>query len=296
MPILAYNEMLSLFRAFTPVPIPLSKADNWHIHPDKIAEEAARGTGIILTSNPRNPTGEVVTNPQLSEIQDMARDKGTIIFDEFYGGYNYTTGGDGQVISAAENVIDVNDDDVIIIDGLTKRFRLPGWRVAWLVGPKAFISALGSCGSYLDGGTNVPFQQAAVPMLEPNLVRTEMRALQKHFMKKRDFVMDRLREIGFTEQQVPEATFYIWLDLSGMPASISDGLTFFEACLREKVTVVPGIFFDLNPSKRRDLAYSTCQQYVRLSYGPKMEALKRGMDGIERVVKRAKEQEAAKKN
>lgn len=56
--------------------------------------------------------------------------------------------------------------DVLIIDGLTKRFRLPGWRVAWIVGPKEFIKAIGSCGSYLDGGTNVPFQEAAVSMLE----------------------------------------------------------------------------------------------------------------------------------
>lgn len=282
---------MTLFRGFTPIPIPLSKHDGWHIHADKVKEEASRGTSIILTSNPRNPTGEVLTNPHLAEIQDMARGQGTLIMDEFYGGYNYTTGGDGSVISAAENVQDVDDDDVIIIDGLTKRFRLPGWRVAWLVGPKAFIKALGSCGSYLDGGTNVPFQQAAVPMLEPKLVRTEMAALQKHFMKKRDFVIDRLHKMGFPNQPTPEATFYIWLDVSGLPESINDGLTFFEACLSEKVTVVPGIFFDLNPAKRRDLSHSNCQQYVRLSYGPNMEALKRGMDGIERVVKKAQDAE-----
>ena len=31
---------------------------------------------------------------------------------------------------------------MLIIDGLTKRFRLPGWRVAWILGPKEFIKAL----------------------------------------------------------------------------------------------------------------------------------------------------------
>ena len=30
---------------------------------------------------------------------------------------------------------------MLIIDGLTKRFRLPGWRVAWIIGPKEFIKA-----------------------------------------------------------------------------------------------------------------------------------------------------------
>ena len=47
--------------------------------------------------------------------------------DEFYSGYFYGSGCNGAVVSAAENVVDVNSDDVLIIDGMTKRFRLPGW-------------------------------------------------------------------------------------------------------------------------------------------------------------------------
>jgi aspartate/methionine/tyrosine aminotransferase len=91
---------------------------------------------VILTSNPRNPTGKVVKNPELAEIQDICRDRATLVMDEFYGGYNYTSNCDGTTISAAENIDDVDEDDVLIIDGLTKRFRLPGWRIAWIIGPK----------------------------------------------------------------------------------------------------------------------------------------------------------------
>lgn len=174
--------------------------------------------------------------------------------------------------------------DVLIIDGLTKRFRLPGWRVAWIVGPKEFIKAIGSCGSYLDGGTNVPFQEAAVSMLEPNKVRNEMQALQRHFRDKRDYVVNRLKEMGFNIPYTPNSTFYLWLDLESLPTEINDGLNFFNACLKEKVIVVPGIFFDLNPSKRRDLFDSPCHHFVRLSYGPRMDVLKKGLDGIQRIV------------
>jgi aspartate/methionine/tyrosine aminotransferase len=78
----------------------------------------------------------VVKNPELAEIQDICRDRATLVMDEFYGGYNYTSNCDGTTISAAENIEDVDEDDVLIIDGLTKRFRLPGWRIAWIVGPK----------------------------------------------------------------------------------------------------------------------------------------------------------------
>jgi aspartate/methionine/tyrosine aminotransferase len=134
---------------------------------------------------------------------------------------------------------------VLIIDGLTKRFRLPGWRIAWIVGPKDFIKAIGSCGSYLDGGACHPFQEAALPMLEPDLVKKEMKALQTHFMKKRDYVIKRLRDVGFDipDEKVPNSTFYLWLDLRGLPEAINDGLNFFKACLDEKCIVVPGIFF-----------------------------------------------------
>ena len=53
----AYNEMLSLFRNFAAIPIPLDKSDFYHIHATKIQDEIARGTSVILTSNPRNPAG-----------------------------------------------------------------------------------------------------------------------------------------------------------------------------------------------------------------------------------------------
>ena len=266
----AYNEMLSLFKNFASIPIPLRREDEYHINADKISDEIARGTSVILTSNPRNPTGRMVSNPELANIQDICRDRATLIMDEFYCGYNYTTGCDGTVISAADNIDDVDEDDVLIIDGLTKRFRLPGWRVAWIVGPKEFIKAIGSCGSYLDGGTNVPFQEAAIPMLEPNNVRKEMKALQSHFREKRDYVIDRLTKMGFKLDYTPDSTFYLWLNLENLPKEINDGLNFFQACLKEKVIVVPGIFFDLNPSKRRDLFDSPCHHFVRVSYGPKV--------------------------
>jgi aspartate/methionine/tyrosine aminotransferase len=254
--------MLSLFSGFSTIPIPTTRDDNYRLNPNRIEEEISRGTSVILTSNPRNPTGQVMPIDELAEIQSICRNRATLILDEFYGGYNYTTGCDGAVISGASNVIDVNEDDVLIIDGLTKRFRLPGWRIAWIVGPKEFIKAIGSCGSYLDGGANVPFQLAAVPMLEPSLVAKEMKALQIHFKEKRDFVVTRLREIGFDikDSCIPNSTFYLWLDLRCLPDAINDGLNFFQACLGEKVIVVPGIFFDLNPSKRRDLFDSPCHR------------------------------------
>ena len=88
----------------------------------------------------------------------------------------------------------------------------------------------------------------------------------------------------------PQATFYIWLDLSVLPAPLNDGLTFFEECLREKTIVVPGIFFEINPSHRRDLFQSPCHHFVRISFGPPIEDLDKGLNAIERVFRRAKKE------
>ncbi len=74
--------------------------------------------------------------------------------------------------------------------------------------------------------------------------------------------------------------------VSPLPEEIEDGLKFFEECLKEKVIVVPGIFFDVNPSHRRDLFSSSCHHFVRLSFGPSMEHIETGLNGIERVLKR----------
>jgi hypothetical protein len=51
-----------------------------------------------------------------------------------------------------------------------------------------------------------------------------------------------------------------------------------------------GIFFDINPSHRRDLFKSPCHHFVRISFGPPMEDLVKGLDGFERILKRAKEE------
>jgi len=80
-----------------------------------------------LTSNPRNPTGHALKEDEMALIQDICRDRATLIMDEFYSGYRYDDGCSGSTLSAASNVVDVDDDDVLLIDGLTKRFRLPGW-------------------------------------------------------------------------------------------------------------------------------------------------------------------------
>lgn len=113
--------------------------------------------------------------------------------------------------------------------------QLPGWRICWIVGPKTVVDSMQSCGSFLEGGANHPLQLAAIPLLDPEVYKNEARFLQHHFRAKRDYVLQRLEEIGLKVRVPPQATFYIWLDLCALPSPIDIGLQFFEECLKEKV-------------------------------------------------------------
>lgn len=287
----AYAQVLSAFKRLVPVPTALDPQHKYGLDLEQIKRDIlVQGISVIIASNPRNPTGQVIAGKNLEELVSLSRQGTTLILDEFYSWYVYDN--HGKSISSAEYIQDVNTDPVIIIDGLTKNWRLPGWRVCWVVGPKNLITALSQSGSFLDGGANHPLQLAAIPLLNPERVAVEKLALQKHFKKKRDHVLKRLKEIGLPVDIPPQATFYIWLNLEKLPPPLNNGLTFFEELLKEKTIFIPGIFFDINPAHRRNLFNSPCHHFVRLSFGPPLEELDRGLDAIQKVVQAAKRQDA----
>ncbi|KAF8605429.1 aminotransferase [Ceratobasidium sp. AG-I] len=288
-----YSEVLSVFKRLVPIPTALTPESRYKIDINQAKKDiSSQGLQVIVASNPRNPTGQVIQGEELKELVELSRNHCSVVLDEFYSWYLYPENEQdiGGSLSGAAYVEDVNDDAVILIDGLTKNWRLPGWRVCWVIGPKNLISALSQSGSFLDGGANHPLQLAAIPLLDPAHVEKEKLALQKHFRAKRDHVLKRLAKIGLEVAIPPQATFYIWLDLRALPAPLNDGLTFFEELLKEKTIVVPGIFFEINPSHRRDLFSSPCHHFVRISFGPPMEDLDKGLNAIERVMRRAKKE------
>lgn len=287
----AYEELLSIFKAFVPIPILLEPELGYQMPIPHIEREIlGRGLKALLFSNPCNPTGRVLQDEALQAWVELCRKHDcTLILDEFYSHYIYsdpqTSTHEPATVSAAAYIDDVDEDPLIILDGLTKNWRYPGWRVSWTLAPKPLIKTIGCVGSFLDGGANHPMQHEAIPLLEPSHMLQETAAIQKHFRQKRDYMLGRLGGMGIDVDAPPQGTFYIWANLSKLPDPINQGFAFFEACLKEKVITVPGVFFDVNPEKRRKTArYS---QYVRISFGPEMEAIQRGLDGIERVISTA---------
>jgi aspartate/methionine/tyrosine aminotransferase len=285
----AYEELLDIFKAFTAIPILLEGERGYAFGADDLRREiTGRGFGAVLLSNPCNPTGKHVHGEELERWVATARDLDcTLLLDEFYSHYVYRSPpGRLPVESAARYVQDVDRDPVVLFDGLTKNWRYPGWRVTWSVGPKSVVEALSSAGSFLDGGGSKPLQRAAIPLLAEDHVVAETKAIQAAFRVKRDFLLSQLERLGVRIDRAPDGTFYVWGCVDQLPAPLSDGMGFFRAALEEKVIVVPGEFFDVNPGKRRPGHASRFKGYVRFSFGPEMAVLERAMQRFERMVTR----------
>jgi aspartate/methionine/tyrosine aminotransferase len=284
----AYEELLGVFKAFTPIPILLDSAGRYKISLAELKKEVlGRGLSAVLASNPCNPTGQLVEGEDLAAWCELARDcQCSLILDEFYSHYVYTwpAGEQAKMVSAAAYVEDVEHDPVIIVDGLTKNWRYPGWRISWTLGPAKVIEAIASAGSFLDGGANHPFQNLALPLLDRDQVARETLAIQKHFARKREYVLTRLRRMGIGVECEPAGAFYVWANLSKLPPPLNEGMDFFREGLKEKVITVPGEFFDVNPGNRRALA--RYGNYCRVSFGPEMRKLEIGLDAMERVIGR----------
>jgi aspartate/methionine/tyrosine aminotransferase len=287
----AYEELLDIFRAFSPIPILLESERAYAFTIEDLRREIqGRGLGALLVSNPCNPSGKLVHGGELAAWVKQARELDcTLLLDEFYSHYVWTeVGGELPVESAARYVADVDRDPVVIFDGLTKNWRYPGWRVAWTVGPKAVIDSVASAGSFLDGGGSRVMQRAAIPMLEHEHVAQETRAIAKLFRHKRDRLLSALEGIGVRFDCVPEGTFYAWGNLSQLPAPLNDGLGLFRAGLERKVITVPGMFFDVNPGKRRNAEHSRFRGYTRFSFGPSLDQLEEAVRRLGEAVNEAR--------
>jgi aspartate/methionine/tyrosine aminotransferase len=305
----AYEELLDIFKLFTAIPILLDGGGGYRFSVEDLRREVTgRGLSAVLLSNPCNPTGRVIQGNELKGWVSLSRElQCTLLIDEFYSRYIWAgrtdragrasradeaDRADGVGVSAARYVEDVDRDPVILFDGLTKNWRYPGWRCTWIVGPRAVIDAVSSTGSFLDGGGSKPMQRSAVSLLDPAVAEAETNAIRQAFVPKRALLLEGLRKAGMRFDLDPQGTFYCWADVSALPPSLNDGMSFFRAGLKEKVICVPGEFFDINPGKRRSGRPSRFRNHVRFSFGPELRVVEEGVARIQRMVKR----EAAEKH
>jgi len=289
----AYQDMLETHLArLEPIAVPAAPENGWRISPDHLARaRASEELEAYLFSNPCNPTGALIQGEELAGYAAIARTEGlTLLSDEFYSHFIYKPNDSGEYtpgsgpISLASHVEDVNEDPIVIFDGLTKNYRYPGWRVGWVIGPQAMVETMARTASAIDGGPSRLAQRAALQVLEPARADQETNALREVFCAKRNLMINRLKAMGIRFANESESTFYCWGSIADLPAPFNNAESFFRRALDRKVMTVPGEFFDVNPGGARP-GPSPLLQWMRFSFGPPMENLKLGLDRLEAMLK-----------
>ena len=222
-------------------------------------------TRAILITNPGNPTGAVLKPEELKLMLDIAKEHGLfLICDEVYREFVYA----GEpLISALQ--YEGYEDNVIVIDSVSKRFSACGARIGMLISKnKAFMGeAMKWCQCRLAVSTLDQIASARLYDLDEHYFDAA-RAEYKH---RRDTLMAKLRQIPGVVCEEPKGAFYV---MAALP--VDDADTFQHWLLNEfsdhgeTVMFACGEPFYATPGKGRN--------EVRMAYVLKAEDLSRAMD------------------
>lgn len=222
----SYRQILKAL-AFDPVGIPTSEANRLQPVPGDLPPDLA---GLIVAS-PANPSGTMLDRAHLSALIEACHARGTaFISDEIYHGLTY----EGRAVSALEI-----SDEVYVINSFSKYFSMTGWRVGWMVVPKAHVRTVERLAQNMFICAPHAAQVAALAAME---CEDELQANLAVYAENRRLMLEGLPRAGFDKIAPPDGAFYVYADVSGFT---DDSLAFAAELLEGAgVAVTPGLDFD----------------------------------------------------
>ena len=229
----------------TPVHYICDEEDEWNPSIEDIKSKVTDKTKAIVVINPNNPTGAVYSRETLQAIVDIAREHDLLLLaDEIYDRILYD---DAKHISLASLAPDLL---TITFNGLSKAYRVAGYRSGWMVitGPKHHAEGFLE-GIELLAGTrlcpNVPAQHAIQVALGGNQSIYELTAEGGRLRRQRDIAYQRLSEIPGVDVVKPRGALYCFPRLDPNVYEIHDDTQLMLDILRkEKILMVQGTGFN----------------------------------------------------
>jgi alanine-synthesizing transaminase len=190
----------------------------------------------IVINFPANPTTHCVELDFFEKIIKIAKQHNVwVIHDLAYADIVF----DGY---EAPSILQVKGAKDIACEtfSLSKSYNMPGWRVGFVCGNPKLVGALKHIKNYLDYGTFIPFQVAAIAALEGE--QSCVAEIRKRYQDRRDFLCHGLDRIGWPVD-VPKATMFVWAKIPEQYRKMGS-LEFTKYMMKEaKVAVAPGIGF-----------------------------------------------------
>jgi aspartate aminotransferase/aminotransferase len=221
---------------------------------DKVAAAMTPRTKVVVFNSPSNPTGAVASRQTVRGLAELAAERDiALISDEIYREFCY----DEPFVSPAEF-----NPHTLVVDGFSKTYGMPGWRVGFAHGPRAVIQEMVKLQQYSFVCAPHPFQWACADALDID-VRPHIAA----YRCKRDMVVDALA--GDYEIVRPGGAFYVFAK-----AAWGTATEFVEkAITKYELLIIPGDVFS-----RRDT-------HFRISYAADNAVIERGIEAFKRLAR-----------
>jgi aspartate aminotransferase len=221
-----------------------------------IEEAICDKTRLIVINTPNNPTGAVYPKEDLVQLAEIAKRHDIIIIsDEMYESFVYE-GEHFSIGSIYPNTITMN--------GFSKAYAMTGWRLGYISAPPEIIKAINQLQQYAVFCSSSIAQYAALEALkQPTPPRDS-------YFRKRQLVTNKLTGAGY-DMQGNAGAYYAFFQT---PNGQTD-LDFIATAADHNLLLLPG------------RAFSQKDTYIRLSYGGKIEDVRKGLDIITKITPQA---------
>lgn len=236
------------------VPVFIETYPDFQLDVNKVRDAITPRTKLILFNSPANPTGTVATEEICRDLAALAKEKNVLLIsDEIYRFFCY----DGAFISPAKF-----SDDVLVLDGFSKCYGIPGWRIGFAHGPAAIMQQILKFQQYSFVCAPSPLQYAAVTAMD-----TDMDPQFQAYRRKRDLIYEGLKDCY--EIQKPGGAFYAF-----PKAPFGTATEFITKAITEhQLLAIPGNVF------------STRDTHFRLSFAAADETIMQGVEILQKMAK-----------
>ncbi len=226
-----------------------------------------QGAKLLIYNNYQNPTGASSPKEEMAELARLAVENDLFVLaDEAYFDIRYS----GEPLSIASFPEMV--ERTVILYTFSKKFAMTGWRLGAAIGPAPFIENISKINVNDESCANHFIQYGALAGLKGS--EEGPQAILATLRERRDVLVDLLNEIPGIRCFKPEATFYLFPNVTGAMErkGIADVEEFRQICLRET-----GVSFCTRRHFGRPLPGEK-EQYVRFAYsGIDLMEIKEGM-------------------
>lgn len=258
----------------TPVHYRCDESADWFPDLADIRAKISPRTKAIVVINPNNPTGAVYSKALLTELVDIARRHDLVVFsDEIYDKILYDDAVHVPIASLADDLL------MITMNGLSKTYRVAGFRTGWMV----VTGAKHRAGDYIEGldilasmrlCPNVPTQHAIQTALGGRQSIQDFIRPGGRLFEQRQRAWEGLNAIDGISSSKPQGALYLFPKLDVRKFNITDDEQFVLDLLRqEKVLVVQGTGFNWPEP-----------DHFRIVFLPRVEELDDALDRLDRFL------------